>query len=535
MTSSEPMVVSPAWTRFGTRFRRWAPVGSGTSGGRRPGRAPRWCALLLVGVALTLPPAATSATATAPGAGEAPGAGTSASPGAGYLSRPDIDAPALVTTGKEPPGMLFVTPDGPDQGATRAALYDDGELVWWSEPAPGRRHFDLEPVTYRGEPALVVWEGGLAPSGVAPPGGAGTDTEYLVLDQSYQEVASFSTSGGLTTDSHDIEFSEDGSHVLLMSYEPTTRDLSPHGGPADATVIDMVVQEQEVATGETTFEWRALDHVPVTETQESLSRPGTGGVFDPIHLNSLEYDADGDILASGRNTSTVYRIDRDTGEIVWRFGGENSDFAFADPADMPSAQHDARRLPDGRLSVFDNGNGHRPRSSRGAVYALDEEAMTADLVSSLRPETPVHGPITGSNRHQENGDQLVSFGNTGVIAGFADGEEVFTAELEDGYMTYRAEFGDWHATPATPPDVVLTEPAEDGARTAYLSWNGATEIAGWRVEAGPAEDDLRTVATAPKAGFETAATFVPPESAEVYRITALDTSGSPLGSRTVTP
>ncbi len=489
------------------------------------GRAARRCVLLAATAALALTPTATSAATAEP---RPSAAGSSTPSGAGdYLSRPDIDAPALHTTGTAPPGLLFVTPHAPSEVGAKAAIYEDGELVWWSDPGTGRRHSDLEPITYQGEPALVLWEGNLVQVD-------DEESEYVVLDRSYQEIASFAVHG-LPTDSHDIEFSPDGSHVLLMSYERVPYDLSPWGGPEDATVIDVVVQEQEVATGEITFEWSALDHIPADETLGELDEPDPSGFYDLFHLNSLEYDTDGNLLFSARSTSTVYRVDHDTGEILWRFGGENSDFTFADPTDMPSGQHDARRLPDGRLSVFDNGNQRDPQVSRGAVYELNEETMTAELVEELLPEDPVHAPITGSNRQEANGDQLVSFGNTGVLTGFDDGEQVFTAEFEDDFITYRAELADWHAQPTTQPDAALGETAEDGTQTMYMSWNGATDVAAWLVEAGPDEDRLGTVAIVPKTGFETAAGFIAPHDAEVFRVTPLGPFGEPLGSRTITP
>jgi hypothetical protein len=232
---------------------------------------------------------------------------------------------------------------------------------------------------------------------------------------------------------------------------------------------------------------------------------------------------------SARHTNTVYKVDENTGAIEWRFGGERSDFTFPSQAQMPSFQHDARRMPDGRISVFDNGNEHRPQVSRGSVYEVDENAMTAELSESLQSDPPVYAFAMGSNRHLPNGNQLVSYGETGEIAEFADGERVFTGSFNDTWLSYRAERADWHATPGTRPDAALRH------GTMYMSWNGATEVRRWRVEAGPSEDELTTVGVTRDAGFETAAEISPPEDATVYRVTALGLLGKPLGSRTLTP
>jgi hypothetical protein len=427
-----------------------------------------------------------------------------------------LQAPALTTTttGQEDPGLLLTTP-GTGADGSGAAIYDNnGDLVWWREG----RYTNLSQITYQGEPALSVFLN-------SDVGG-----EFLLLDSSYTEIASLTLDGGYLTDVHDFQVSPDGSRVLLMGYDYVPYDLSEYGGPANGQVVDAVIQEQDIATGEVTFEWRALDHIPLEETQEPL----TADSVDYVHMNSLDYDADGNLLLSARHTSTVYKVDIDTGEIAWRFGGESSDFAFPAAADMPSYQHDARRLSDGRLSVFDNGNRHSPPYSRGAVYEIDEQAMTARLVEDLQPGEQVYGSFVGSNREVANGDQLVSYGNTGLMVEFSGTEPVFTASFPQGTFTYRAERAtDWEATPAAPPDVAVGGPDEDGSREVAMSWNGATEVDSWRIEAGSSAGDLDVVETVDRTGFETRAEVDVPDGDGVYRVSALDADGRVLDSRTL--
>ena len=62
---------------------------------------------------------------------------------------------------------------------------------------------------------------------------------------------------------------------------------------------------------------------------------GTG--FDFPHMNAIDVDTDGHILLSSRSTSEITKINRDTGEIIWRFGGVNNQFTFAnDPLSGPA-------------------------------------------------------------------------------------------------------------------------------------------------------------------------------------------------------
>jgi hypothetical protein len=417
-------------------------------------------------------------------------------------------APVLTTTttGQEDPGYLLTTPGSGLTADAGAAIYDNtGELVWFDEGS----YTNLQEIAFQGEPALAALREGQA----------------VVLDSSYTEVASFGMDG-YDADFHALAFNEDGSRALLAAYIPVSYDLSEYGGPADAEVIDAVIQEVDTQTGEVTFEWQGLDHVPVDETNQPLTEDGV----DYLHANSISYDTDGDILISARHTSTVYKIDPATGDIVWRFGGENSDFTFANDAAMPSYQHDASRLPDGRLAVFDNGVGRDPQASRGAVWEIDEQAMTAELVLDLQPQEPIFAEVTGSNQRTPNGNQLVNYGNTGRLVEFSGSEPVFTATF-DSTATYKAErSSDWVGTPATAPEVAWSEEAGDGSRDLYMSWNGATEVEAWRIEA---EDggSFETVATVDRTGFETAAEVTAPGD---LRVSALDDAGHVLSTRTLT-
>jgi outer membrane protein assembly factor BamB len=436
-----------------------------------------------------------------------------------YQSRPSVDAPVLTTTttGREDPGLLLTTPGSTEQTAGGAfgdaAIYDNsGELVWFRDG----QFTNLQEVVFDGEPALAMFD---ADRG-----------EYIVLDSSYTEIASFGMEG-YRPDGHSLAFNEDGSRALIAAYNPVVMDLTEYGGLANAEVLDSVIQEVDTQTGEVLFEWSALDHIPLEETQDPLDMERV----DYVHTNSASYSNDGDILMSGRATSTVYKIDSETGEIIWRFGGENSDFTFADAADMPSYQHDAVQLPDGRLSVFDNGNRHTPQQSRGAVYAIDEQAMTAELEQDLQPEQPVFAPFTGSNQQAGNGNQLVDYGSLGQMVEFSGTEAVFTATLPETWFTYRAERStDWVGTPATKPDVAWSEPAQDGSRDFYMSWNGATEVDAWSIRARG--DHGRVDQTVERTGFETEALDVAlPRGTERVRVSALDDCGRVLGTTVLTP
>jgi hypothetical protein len=80
--------------------------------------------------------------------------------------------------------------------------------------------------------------------------------------------------------------------------------------------------------------------------------------------------------------------------------------------------------------------------------------------------------------------------------------------------------------PLYPPAAVARR---QGAKTViYASWNGATQLAGWRVLGGASTAALRPLTTVGKSGFETT---IPVTSAgPVYRVQAVDSAGHVLGT-----
>ena len=112
--------------------------------------------------------------------------------------------------------------------------------------------------------------------------------------------------------------------------------------------------------------------------------------FDFPHMNAIDIDTDGHILLSSRNTSEVTKINRDTGDIIWRLGGVHNQFTFVnDPLNGPRNQHAVRMVTTNDYTMFDNGNLHNPPVSRGVEYRLDTNNMTATLVWQYpNPTTP---------------------------------------------------------------------------------------------------------------------------------------------------
>ena len=133
--------------------------------------------------------------------------------------------------------------------------------------------------------------------------------EYVVLDSSYAEVARFGAGNGYAGDLHEFTITPDGT-ALISIFNNVAADLSSFGGPAAGTLLECVVQEIHIESGAVLFEWHSAEHVGVDESY----LPVAAGLWDYFHLNSIDPLDDGNLLISARHTSTIYKLDKETGE-----------------------------------------------------------------------------------------------------------------------------------------------------------------------------------------------------------------------------
>jgi hypothetical protein len=413
-------------------------------------------------------------------------------------------------------GLLFATPQT-DQ--FRSAIYDvDGTLVW-SDPS-GLPGTDFRVQQYKGRPVLTHWTG---TSDYGNGRGHG-----VILDASYRPIAHVFGQGGLMADLHEFELTEAGT-ALVTSYPAVQTDLTSIKGGKNDWMFDCHIQEIDVATGALLFDWRASDHIDIDESYQPLGDDGgtPPAAYDPYHFNSVEADTDKTLLLSARHTHALYSIDRSTGDVRWRLGGKKSDFAV--DADAKFAwQHHARRRSPTEISMFDNHVNTSKGTSRGLLLTVDETAKTASVKQEYVYKKHV-GFAMGSMQPLDGGNVLVGWGTEPYATEFTvDGTAVWEAS-NIGKTCYRVAKNAWVGKPAAEPDVA-TRPASSGGLTVYASWNGATEVASWRVLSGSSKDALTTVATMKKDGFETSASI---PSAAFVRVQALDVHGASLGASRV--
>jgi hypothetical protein len=483
------------------------------------------------------PPASDGSAGSAPAPGVVPATtaslaqpSTPSGPAGPYCSRPDLAPPKINTTvgSGVAPGLLLGTSDHVGNGVQYGTMIFDnsGQPVWFN---PTTYPFNLHEITYHGQTALAYFHD------VASrfPGDTG---EAIVLDNAYRQIGTIQAGNGYMMNEHDFQISPDGTKMLMTVWASVQMDLSPYGGPANGEVIEGIVQEIDIATGAVTFEWHSLGSgaFPVTDTYTPLNRP----LVDYVHLNSVAYDTDGNFLFSSRQMSLVAKLNSSTGAVLWRLGGKRNQITFTDGDGGPSWPHDVRREPDGTVSVYDNGNSRQPPYSRGVEWSVNETNRTAHVAVQWRAVPDLFGAKFGSNRTLPNGNDLISWGNTGRTTEYAPsvngqpGQPVFEAQLSNGDSAYRVVRADWHATPARPPDVAVVRSATTA--TGYASWNGATEVATWQLWGGPDSQHLRPLGSAARGGFETTVSGPVQATDQVFQVRAVDSTGGTIGVSAIT-
>ncbi|MEA2351880.1 MAG: hypothetical protein QOJ14_294 [Thermoleophilaceae bacterium] len=272
----------------------------------------------------------------------------------------------------------------------------------------------------------------------------GTDQHFgKQLDKAYVErrldgkVVRRHRTVGTPTDLHEFQELPNG-HLLMESYRPRDGvDLTKYGGPRRTRVYYPEVQEL-TRRGRLVWRWNARGHISLDETDRWPSLVETQSKFpekvrwyDAYHINSMSPDGDG-IVISCRHDDAVYRIDRASGRVTWKIGGihtKKSLKVIGDPHHPGTktfgGQHDARVLPDGTVSVYDNG-AERDRPPRVVRYRINRHKRTATLIEELTdPDVPKSG-WGGGTRKLAGGDWATAWGGTPFVSEMTPaGDRVF--------------------------------------------------------------------------------------------------------------
>lgn len=307
--------------------------------------------------------------------------------------------------------------------ATNMLLDHDGDLLWYQQVGFFSMDFQLHA---NGRMAY-------------------NDNHYWhILDSTLTEVDSVICRNGYHNDIHDFRMMADG-HYFLICIEDTVADLSglltTTGNPGAVNGrLDAVVIQELDASKQVVREWHGRDHYTMSDPAPAyFTNPA---VLELNHTNSIDLDGHGKMLLSHRALNEIAQIDWATGQIDWHLGGNHNDFVDLQGNAGTIGQHDARYLPNGRISTFDNGNFDHP--ARGIVIDLDTVSKIASLAWQHANDT-THSDAMGSMQAFADGSALIGFGRvfptTSAVARYvtADCTVIFEVVFPDSCSSYRVQ------------------------------------------------------------------------------------------------
>lgn len=266
------------------------------------------------------------------------------------------------------------------------------------------------------------------------------DGEYkmAVLDSAYMLIDQFQSGNGyVNTDFHEFQLLENGhAFISAVDWQIYAMDTVVPGGLPNAMVCGFIVQELDLDKN-VIFQWRSWDHFLVSDAGPYVDL--TEYLVDYVHGNTIEVESDTSILISCRNMDEITKINRNTGEIIWRFGGKKNQFNVLNDTLGFSMQHDSRRLPNGNITLFDNGRLQpEPQFSSCLEYKLNDETYEAELVRRLRNDPDIYGSAMGNAQWRDDGTVISGWGNghPGITEFELDGDMVRTIKYTG--VSYRA-------------------------------------------------------------------------------------------------
>ena len=273
------------------------------------------------------------------------------------------------------------------------------------------------------------------------------DTTFYEMDSSYQIIKSY-RSKGYITNGHELRLKSDGSY-WIMAEDPQTIDMSQliEGGNPNALVIGCIIQHVS-STGSLLFEWSSWNHFNILDADTNLVNL-RGPKIDYVHGNAFDFDSDSTLLLSSRCMDEITKININTGNIVWRWGGKHNEFSCLNDTIPFLAQHDIRYLGNSLYSLFDNGIWNVRPYSRAMLYFLDDTTKTTSVVDDFKKVPMDFSKVMGSMQQLPNGNYLVGWSlnfQKNVLSEFNEnGDIVYEMNSVDtgGLISYRAQKYDW--------------------------------------------------------------------------------------------
>lgn len=238
--------------------------------------------------------------------------------------------------------------------------------------------------------------------------------KIIVMDENFNELNQLELlpnngHGAIRTDNHDFIYFNDNHYILPAYVSRTGVNMTAYGGASSVELLDFAFQE--ILNGQVIFEWNSANFTEFLQHTDPIyyNQFATNPKVDYFHFNSIDIDPnDNNFIVSARHMNQVYKINRSTGQIMWRFGGSNDDFNLIGNT-IISHPHHATILANGNLLLFDNGVTKTPQQSRIVEFDINEDNFTTTIVNQYT-ETGRYFDIMGSAQKLQNGNYFIGWG-----------------------------------------------------------------------------------------------------------------------------
>ncbi len=348
------------------------------------------------------------------------------------------------------------------------------------------------------------------------------DLEFHGYDENFNRTKTYRPVNGYFTDDHELQVLADGGYLIIGGGFMSV-DMSHYasGGNPNASVLENVLQEF-TAEGDLIFQWRSWDHYDILDLNELASS------IDFPHMNAIDVDDDGNLVVSSRHISEITKINRDTGDIIWRLSGAHNQFTFInDTFNGVSYQHDIRALGNHHYTIFDNGNGHSPQVSRAVEYEINTDTMEATVVWEFRDSPDKYASYMGNAQRLPNGNTLINFVSAAypkAIEVTPGGQKVFEMSFLPGYSadTYRVFKFPWTGVVEKP--LLILEAQSDNITLIFYKF-GDHNVDYYRIYSG-ASPNPTTVLQTSQETLAQVTTGLTPDVVNYFRVTAVDYQGN---------
>lgn len=285
------------------------------------------------------------------------------------------------------------------------------------------------------------------PNAFRSPGTATPAGYYMIADSNFNTIKqvnftpydelSFPANQGL--DIHDMILISDSDYITLSYIDKAPTNIPARLNPSPNTTILAPVIE-EIRNGQPVWIWDASNDTTFygSSIYASLLSVDSSAPIDYMHLNSMVIDPrDNNLICSSRHQNQVIKVNRQTGAVMWRLGGVNSDFPLT-PDQKFLLQHHATLTDNNEtLLIFDDGDAVLRPYSRVVEFHLDE---VNKVVTSFKyfniPE-----PFTGfmGSVQKIGDDYFIGGGSAGYMldVNYNTGQKVIEFP-SPGWSSYRA-------------------------------------------------------------------------------------------------